>query len=580
MKHKKKYTKYTAFTGLLTSLALCTFLATACQKQTAQTINPDAASTSQGDFSQEGISPGDGSPEGVSPEDGFQGDTGTNDEIEIIVTTAPATIPPLEPDGQVLPELLITVPEVVPMPEFLRVGDQHPSVAALQERLMDLGFMDFDEPTDYYGTMTERAVKIFQRQNKLAQDGIVGGSTYQAIMSPDAKHYAAQNGDAGDDITRIQERLYELGYLASESMLTGNFGDSTEAAVTKLQEVNGLEQDGKVGQKTLNLLYSDEIKANFIALGEKSEVVEAAQRRLKLLGYLMTDPDGAYGPETVEAVKQFQARNDQVVDGFLGPGTRVALNSDEARPMGLRLGDEGSTVTKIQDILSKYGYLHSGNVTGYYGEITEQAVKLFQTQNGLSSDGTVGALTLAKMSSDNIARAPRQSTSSGGSGNGGSGTNSGRGSSGGSSSGGSSSSGSGGSGSSGGGSGGGTVKMSGGVSSLISVASSKLGAPYVWGAKGPNSFDCSGFVYWCLNQVGVNQSYLTSAGWRNAGRYTRINNFSDIQAGDIVVVRGHVGIATGNGMVIDASSSNGRVIHHSLSSWWANNFICAWRIFG
>ena len=37
------------------------------------------------------------------------------------------------------------------------------------------------------------------------------------------------------------------------------------------------------------------------------------------------------------------------------------------------------------------------------------------------------------------------------------------------------------------------------------------------------------------------------------GRYTKITNFNDIQAGDIVVVRGHVGIAAGGGTVIDAS---------------------------
>ena len=34
------------------------------------------------------------------------------------------------------------------------------------------------------------------------------------------------------------------------------------------------------------------------------------------------------------------------------------------------------------------------------------------------------------------------------------------------------------------------------------------------------------------------------------------------------------------GTVIDASSGNGKVVHRSLSSWWANNFICGWRIFG
>ena len=115
---------------------------------------------------------------------------------------------------------------------------------------------------------------------------------------------------------------------------------------------------------------------------------------------------------------------------------------------------------------------------------------------------------------------------------------------------------------------------------MISVASSKLGCPYVWGAKGPNAFDCSGFVYWCLNQVGVRQSYLTSSGWRSVGKYQKITSFSNLRAGDIIVVSGHVGIVANGGTVIDASSGNGKVVHRSLSSWWANNFICGWRIFG
>ena len=235
------------------------------------------------------------------------------------------------------------------------------------------------------------------------------------------------------------------------------------------------------------------------------------------------------------------------------------------------LGERGDAVTKVQQLLNKHGYLVSGNVTGYYGEATENAVRNFQSRNGLTSDGLVGVQTMAKLTSDNVRR---PAANSGGSGtttrpnNSGNSGNTGN---------------NGGSGNTGKPSGNTTppvsIPASGGASALISVASSKLGSPYVWGAKGPNSFDCSGFVYWCLNQVGVNQSYLTSSGWRNVGRYTKITNFNDIQAGDIVVVRGHVGIAAGGGTVIDASSSNGRVVHRSLSQWWANNFICAWRIF-
>ena len=145
---------------------------------------------------------------------------------------------------------------------------------------------------------------------------------------------------------------------------------------------------------------------------------------------------------------------------------------------------------------------------------------------------------------------------------------------------GSGSSGSSSSGSSSAGVGSGGATVSGSAGNLIAIASSKLGCPYVWGAKGPNSFDCSGFVYWCLNQAGVGQSYLTSSGWRNPGRYQRVSSIDQVQAGDIIVVSGHVGICAGGGTVIDASSSNGRVVHRSISQWWRNNFIVAWRIFG
>ena len=486
-------------------------------------------------------------------------------------TAADETVMALTPDGPLLPSVAGVDAEYTdPIPDYLRIGEHHPIVAKLQQRLMDLGFMDNDEPTDFYGEVTQSAVKIYQRQNKLAQDGIIGPETLEAILSPDAKYYAAQMGDVGDDIKRIQDRLYQMGYLAYGNQVTGNFGEATEAAVKKMQSVNGLEQDGKVGRKTMNLLYSDEVKPNLLSYGEKSDVVLEAQKRLKLLGYMTTEPDGTYGNDTIMAVKQFQSRNDQVVDGFLGPDTRIALNSDSAVPNGISLGDSGESVQRVQSLLSGLGYLNSGNATGYYGEITEDAVKSFQRTNGLSADGTVGAMTMAKLTSSDAKKAPSGSrggsTSSGGNRR--------------PSTGGSSQSGNSGGGSSGGGGVPSTGTASGSASALISVASSKLGCPYVWGAKGPNAFDCSGFVYWCLNQVGVRQSYLTSSGWRSVGKYQKMTSFSNLRAGDIIVVSGHVGIVANGGTVIDASSGNGKVVHRSLSSWWANNFICGWRIFG
>lgn len=445
-----------------------------------------------------------------------------------------------------------------PAPKFYNVGVRHSSVADIQQRLMDLGFMDYSEPTTYYGSITSQAVKLFQRQNDLKEDGIIGPDTLELLFSDDAKTYLAKLGMKGDDIKRIQVRLYEMGYLAKEEQITGYFGDVTEKAVKQFQNNNGLLADGKVGTMTMEMFYDENAKANLLAYGSKSEVVLACQERLKELGYLTTTPDGAYGSDTVAAVKQFQTRNDLVADGFLGPSTMVVLHQSDAVPNGLMLGDSGDSVKSVQKLLAKYGYLSSNNTTGYFGELTEAAVKAFQKKNGLVADGNVGKLTMAKLTGQSAVKATGESTGSSSSSGNSSGTSS--------NSGNTSIN---------------TVASSNesGVAGLLKAAKSKVGSKYVYGSKGPNTFDCSGYVYWCLKQVGVKQNYITSYGWRTVGKYQKITKFSDIKAGDIVVVYGHVGIAAGNGMVYDASSSEGKIVYRSLGAWWKKNFIVAWRIF-
>ena len=455
-------------------------------------------------------------------------------------------------------------------PVNLTVGVINSVVKDLQQRLMNLGYMEEDEPTTYYGDATAKAVQYFQRQTGRKMDGITGVDTWDALMSESAPHYAAKLGFQGDDITKIQYRLYNLGYLTESGQINGTFDQDTETAVKKLQEVNKLTIDGTVGQTTYNLLYSDEVKANIIALGEQSDIVKKYQNRLIALGYLSGEADGNFGLSTQNAIRAFQSRNDQVVDGYLGPDTRSLMDSENAKPFGMRLGEQSDDVKNLQNLLVKYGYLSQDKASGYFGELTKDAVIAFQSVNGLGTDGTAGAKTLQLLQSGTAKSKPKPKakakTPSRGNRGGASGGNSapaGRGDAG---SGGSISSGVGG------------ATVSGSAGSLVSIASSKIGSPYVWGSKGPNSFDCSGFVYWCLNQAGVGTSYMTSSGWRNPGRFKKVS-MGELQAGDIVVVRGHVGIYAGGGSVIDASSSNGRVVHRSLSGWWSKNFITAWRIF-
>lgn len=80
--------------------------------------------------------------------------------------------------------------------------------------------------------------------------------------------------------------------------------------------------------------------------------------------------------------------------------------------------------------------------------------------------------------------------------------------------------------------------------SIVSRAYSQLGKPYEWGACGPSSFDCSGFVSYCLTgsytRLGTT---LTFMGW------TRVSN---PQPGDVVTTATHCGIYIGNGQMIHA----------------------------
>jgi cell wall-associated NlpC family hydrolase len=126
------------------------------------------------------------------------------------------------------------------------------------------------------------------------------------------------------------------------------------------------------------------------------------------------------------------------------------------------------------------------------------------------------------------------------------------------------------------------------VEKLIAIAESKVGCSYSGGAKGPDRFDCSGFVYYCMKQAGFSGGYMTSRTWRSCSRYPRINSMSQIQRGDILVFKGnsmatgHVGIYLGGGKMIDASSGAGqvRITNSVLSgSYWKQHFLMAYRIY-
>ncbi|MGW4122616.1 C40 family peptidase [Nocardia sp. NPDC004711] len=98
----------------------------------------------------------------------------------------------------------------------------------------------------------------------------------------------------------------------------------------------------------------------------------------------------------------------------------------------------------------------------------------------------------------------------------------------------------------------------------VNAALSRVGDPYVYGAAGPDAFDCSGLVQWSYAQAGVSLP-RTSYEQLNAGSPV---SFDDLQPGDVVSFYGgsHSGIYVGDGNVVHASTSGQPVKVAPISS--------------
>jgi cell wall-associated NlpC family hydrolase len=86
----------------------------------------------------------------------------------------------------------------------------------------------------------------------------------------------------------------------------------------------------------------------------------------------------------------------------------------------------------------------------------------------------------------------------------------------------------------------------------VKTACAQIGKPYVWGANGPSSFDCSGLTQYAWKAAGVSLTHYTGAQWSQGTSVSRAN----ARAGDLVFFYSdlhHVGMYVGNGLMVHAS---------------------------
>lgn len=167
-------------------------------------------------------------------------------------------------------------------------------------------------------------------------------------------------------------------------------------------------------------------------------------------------------------------------------------------------GKNSKEVVSLQEDLKTLGYFTYKDCTGYFGSITEKAVKDYQSAKGLEVDGLVGPITRAAIKTDMIMWSAKQ----------------------------------------------------------------YLGVPYVWGGTSTSGFDCSGFTYYVMlkNELAFPRTAATqyTVGTYVSKSNLRPGDFVFFET--YKPGASHVGIYLGNDQFIHASSGAGKVIISNLSN--------------
>ena len=357
---------------------------------------------------------------------------------------------------------LANIPAPTPQPGAekyteLKNGSEGEAVTALQSALAELGYMEEEDVDGKFGSKTEDALKVFQKRNGFTQDGIAsqdlqlklyedtpkdtrGYRQYVRTVPPVAGAVIREKSK-GEPVTKLQTRLKELGYYEGE--ITGVCDENTVAAIKLFEGKHGLVADGEMNAADQQVLYGATAMAASVIVtpsptptpkpptktlrpGDKDEEVKLLQQRLKDLGYYTGNITGVYNTATTEAVKAFQKKSSLEQDGILGPITRTVLygvNAIYAVPTAIpvstptptttpitpenviviRAGSMGEVVRRLQARLQELGY-YTSRLDGVYLTDDIEAVRAFQSANGLKVDGKAGYETQTALYSDSAIR--------------------------------------------------------------------------------------------------------------------------------------------------------------------------------
>ena len=276
---------------------------------------------------------------------------------------------------------------------LIKSGSQGDDVLELQTKLKILGFYT-GSLTGKAGSLTINAIKRFQRSTGLKADGIAGEKTLSAVAKA------------------IEGQTIEL---QNDQMVTTAETLRNESTEDQARETNAKNDKDQVNEDDMKFV---------IKLGTQGDEIKKLQQNLKMLGYYNGSVTGKCGTLTLKAIEKFQKDNGLPTEGTVGEATLSAINSklqqesivkvtttvsstlmeggsDERYDLipslktvkELKRYSAGNDVTSLQKALKALDYF-AGYETGFYGDYTQERVKMFQQDHGLNPTGIADALTL------------------------------------------------------------------------------------------------------------------------------------------------------------------------------------------
>lgn len=306
------------------------------------------------------------------------------------------------------------------LPRRLRVGSKGDEVIALQEKLIQYGFLGA-EADGSYGAKTSSAVTRFQKhlqaQGKAEALGVepTGDATSVTLLTlydPEYSSYLEdlRAGDEGSEVLRVERRLCGLGYM--DAIPDEAFDEYAVSAAEAFRAAAGI-QGSAYDRVFIDALFSADAPAaahfvlHPIAYGEEGAAVREVQVALVNGGMTVSLPDGVYGSGLAQGITQlheYLAEIGSPLAFLFEDENTLSVEAQQlltgklfsSLPVAFTASDSYMTA-RVQRRLHTLYYLSKSGIDGSYGDGTRDALLAFQKANHLPQSGFPDSQTLERL---------------------------------------------------------------------------------------------------------------------------------------------------------------------------------------